>query len=72
MSKIPAATLLPIGMTGRVLHVPAAWLRSEADAGRLPCLRAGKAYLFDVDLLERLLLERAQRPAPAEGGRGDE
>jgi hypothetical protein len=41
--------------------VPAAWLRAEADAGRLPHLRAGSAYLFDVDTVERLLLERARR-----------
>jgi hypothetical protein len=64
MSTTPAI-LLPLGLTARTLSVPPAWLRAEADAGRIPCLRAGKAYLFDVDLVERLLLERARHSAPA-------
>jgi hypothetical protein len=53
--------LLPLGPTARLLSVPANWLRAEADAGRLPHLRAGSQYLFDVDTVERLLLERARR-----------
>jgi hypothetical protein len=52
-----------LGELARLLHVPLAWLRAEAEAGRLPHLRAGKALLFDADLVERLLLERA-RQAP--------
>ena len=51
--------LLPLGPTARLLSVPSAWLRGEADAGRLPHLRAGSKYLFDVFTVERLLLERA-------------
>jgi len=53
--------LLPLGPTARLLSVPSAWLRAEADAGRLPHLRAGSKYLFDVVTVERLLLERARR-----------
>jgi hypothetical protein len=67
MSNAPAAVLLPLNETARTLHVPTAWLRAEADAGRIPHLRAGKAYLFDLDLVERLLLERA-RANPAAAG----
>jgi hypothetical protein len=64
MDTAPAA-LLPLGATARLLRVPAAWLRAEAEAGRIPHLRAGKALLFDADLVERLLLERARRaPTP--------
>jgi hypothetical protein len=55
------ATLLPLRATARILSIPANWLRAEADAGRLPCLRAGSSYLFDIDLVERLLLERARQ-----------
>jgi hypothetical protein len=62
------AALMPLVATARLLSVPSAWLRAEADAGRLPCLRAGPAYLFDVDTVEQLLLERARRSAPAPGG----
>ena len=61
------ATLLPLGMTARLLHIPAAWLRAEAEAGRIPHLKAGTALLFDADLVERLLLERARRPASTGG-----
>jgi hypothetical protein len=63
------AVLLPLGSTARLLSVPSTWLRAEADAGRLPHLRAGPKYLFDVDTVERLLLERArQRGEVTEGG----
>jgi hypothetical protein len=55
------ATVLPLGVTARLLHVPAWWLRSEAEAGRIPHLRAGKVLLFDPDLVERLLIERARK-----------
>jgi hypothetical protein len=60
MSTVRAA-LLPLNVTARILSVPAIWLRAEADAGRLPHLRAGSRYLFDVDVVERLLLERARQ-----------
>jgi hypothetical protein len=56
-------TLLPLAPTARLLGVPATWLRGEAEAGRIPHLKAGGALLFDVDLVEQLLLERARRPA---------
>ena len=58
------AVLLPLGPMARRLRVTAAWLRAEADAGRVPCLRAGKRYLFAPEAVERVLSERA---ANAEG-----
>jgi len=52
----------------RLLRVPVKWLRQEAEARRVPCLRADKALLFDRDTVERVLLERArtteQGPTP--------
>jgi hypothetical protein len=57
--------LLPLGVTARLLHVPAKWLRAEAEAGRLPHLRAGNTILFAPDLIEQLLVERARcAPGP--------
>lgn len=44
----------------RRLRVPVRWLRSEAEAGRVPCLRAERAILFDPEAVERVLLERAR------------
>ena len=50
----------------RILRVPVAWLRDEADAGRLPHVRAGRAYLFDPETVARLLLERAKTEGAAQ------
>ena len=56
--------LLSASAAARVLRVPAKWLKSEADAGRLPVLKAGVRYLFSRRVLEAELLRRAE-----EGGR---
>jgi hypothetical protein len=53
--------LIPLGPCARRLRVPSTWLRQEAEAGRVPHLRAGKAILFDLETVERVLLERARR-----------
>jgi hypothetical protein len=49
----------------RLLGVTTRWLRAEAEAGRLPHLPADKTILFDADLVERLLAERARQPIQA-------
>jgi len=53
--------LLTIGQLARMLGVHSKWLRESADAGELPCVRAGSGYLFDGELVQRILLERAQQ-----------
>jgi len=45
----------------RRLRVSVKWLRAEAEAGRVPHVRADRAFLFDPDAVERVLVERAQR-----------
>ena len=57
--------LLPLGPMARRLHVTTAWLRSEAEAGRVPCLRAGSRFLFNPDAVERALADRAAQSAGA-------
>ena len=59
--------LLTAGVMARRLRVRAAWLRSEAEAGRLPHVRAEDQYLFDPDAVERVLVERAQRDPKGAG-----
>jgi len=52
----------------RRLRVPSTWLRAEADAGRIPHLRAGSALLFDPEAVERIVFERLREsPTPAKG-----
>ena len=43
----------------RRFHLPAAWLKAEAKAGRIPVLRAGRRLLFNPEAVERVLLDRA-------------
>lgn len=56
--------LLPLGPTARRLRVPVKWLREEAEAGRVPHLKAGTSLLFDFDAVERVLLDRARQGGP--------
>ena len=40
--------------------LPATWLKAEAEAGRIPCLKIGRRVLrFNVDAVERALADRA-------------
>jgi hypothetical protein len=62
------SVLLPLNETARLLRVPPKWLRAEAEAGRLPHLKADTALLFDPDLVEQLLLERARKEGVRDAG----
>jgi hypothetical protein len=53
--------LLPVGPMARRLRVPVGWLRAEAEAGRVPCLRAGRVLLFEPETVEGVLVERARQ-----------
>lgn len=52
--------LLPTGPTARWLRVPVKWLRGEAEAGRVPHVKADRIYLFDPKAVENALLQRAR------------
>jgi hypothetical protein len=45
----------------RQLRVSVGWLRAEAEAGRIPHLKADKVLLFDPETVERILLARARK-----------
>jgi hypothetical protein len=55
----PTPLILSLGRMARRLGVAQTWLRSEAEAGRVPCVRAGKRYLFAPEAVERVLSDRA-------------
>jgi len=56
-----------VSIAARRLRVPVQWLRDEAEAGRLPHLKAGRAMLMHVPTVAAILRDRAR----GEGG-GDE
>lgn len=56
--------LLTLARLARRLGVTQHWLREEADAGRIPCLRAGNRYLFSLEAMDNALAERASQCSP--------
>jgi len=61
--------LLSLPRAARRLGVTARWLRAEADAGRVPCLRADSRYVFDLAALTRAIADRAARPEQTDANR---
>lgn len=61
--------LLPLNVIARRLRVPVRWLRSEAEAGRIPSLRADNQYLCEFEAVEAVLLQRARGIADERGQR---
>jgi excisionase family DNA binding protein len=52
------AKLLTLNQLAERTGLPLAWLRREADAGRLPCIRAGRLRMFDLAAVLKVLAER--------------
>jgi len=51
--------LLSLSRMARRLGVTQDWLRQEADASRVPCLKAGKRYLFNAVAVQEDLAAKA-------------
>jgi excisionase family DNA binding protein len=56
----PQETFEPVKIAASRIGIPASWLKSEAEAGRLPAIRVGKRLLFNVEQVERALLAKAE------------
>ncbi len=54
-------SLVPLSVLARRLRVKSAWLRGEAEAERLPHLRAGDTFLFHEPTVRRVLANRAAK-----------
>jgi hypothetical protein len=52
--------LLTLGAMARKLGVTSKWLRTEADAGNLPNIKADERYLFEPKTVVSILVERAR------------
>lgn len=61
MTDPPQTELLSLPAMARRLRVSQRWLRQEAEAGRIPSLRADSRFLFSSAAVECALLERAQK-----------
>ena len=59
--------LLTDSQMARTLRVNVRWLRSEAQAGRIPAVRAERRYLFNPEAVVRTLADRAAAFPPGEG-----
>jgi hypothetical protein len=53
------SNLLALPAMARYLKVTQAWLRREAQAGRIPALDANGRLLFNCEAVERVLADRA-------------
>ena len=51
--------LLTLPRLARRLGVTRQWLREQADAGKVPCLKAGPRYLFNLAAVQRALAAQA-------------
>lgn len=67
-----APKLLPLNIVARRLRVPVRWLRAEAEAGRVPSLRAENVILCDAEVVEEALLQRARQSVVTPEGKRDE
>jgi hypothetical protein len=61
-------TFLPLRSAAVRAGVPAAWLKAEAEAGRVPVLRAGRRLFFNPALLTQALLDRSSKGEAAHAG----
>ena len=61
--------LLTDSQMARVLRVNLRWLRAEAEAGRIPALRAERRFLFNQEAVLRALAGRAATEFCTEGQR---
>ena len=52
-------SFVSITSAARCVGVPVAWLKAEAEGGRLPHLRVGRRLLFDLAAVEAELRSRS-------------
>ena len=57
--KLAMSELLTLARMARRLGVTQRWLREQAEAGKVPCLKAGKRYLFHGVAVQDAVATRA-------------
>jgi len=56
------AKLLTLNQLSERTGLPVAWVKREADAGRLPCIHAGRRRMFDLAAVLKALADRGGVP----------
>ncbi len=57
-----AATVSPfrsVDATAARLNLPTAWLKAEAEAGRVPAIRIGRRLVMDLGVVREALIRRS-------------
>lgn len=57
-----ASKLVTVRQAADSCDVPVEWLKQEALAARVPCLKVGRRLWFSVPALKRSLVKRAEEP----------
>ncbi len=69
MNTATSKSFVPLDRAAAHLGVPAAWLKAEAKAGRVPHLKAGRRMLFHLGTVEQSLQVRAETEVSGDGTR---
>lgn len=56
-----SSRIVELSALAKQLRVPADWLRSEAESGRIPSIRTGETFLLDRPTVLRHLSRRLRR-----------
>ena len=57
--------LLSLPALAEILKLPESWIKTEADAGRIPHLKIGRRYRFNRKAVVALLADRAAQSGKA-------
>ncbi len=60
--------LLSLSGMARRLGVAREWMKEQADSGKVPCLKAGKRYLFNPIAVQEALAAKAAQMRIEKGG----
>lgn len=67
LRKLAMSELLSMARMARRIGVTQQWLQEQADAGNVPCLKAGKRYLFNAVAVQEALAAKAANRASSGG-----
>ncbi len=59
-------TFIRLEQLARETQIPAAWLKREADKGRIPCIRAGRRRMFNLLAVLKVLTDRQSKVVDSE------